>query len=205
MKKLLTIFLLLSLMCVCLFSVSSVAYAEEAELPAETVEITTEEETTAKDLQAVKEQLNALMAKYNAEIETGKNFVKTFILPAIGTGILSTVIGWIFGSKARKNKKEYKAKYNEAAIAYNEQSETVKALKQKNENESGYIEFCQTVLLPKLEKLENENIELKKELKDAKIALLSFADGATIAWSELPDAVKAVIACKLKLKGTENE
>lgn len=202
MKKLLTIFLLLTLCCVCVFG-TTVAYAEE--VPETAIETVSEETTEVENLETIKEKLNALIAKHNAEIDTAKNFFNKYILPAIISAVIATVTGLIFGVKGRKGKKEYIAKYNEVAIAYNEQSKTLKFLQEEKEQNTAIVTLYNDKVIPLIVDLQTENAELKKDIKDTKIALLSFADGATIAWSELPDAVRAVLACKLKLQETENE
>ena len=188
MKKLLTIFLLLTLCCVCVFGVSAVAYAEEVpEQPVETVS-----ETEAEDLETIKEKLNALIAKYNAEIETTKNFFISRVLPALIAGGVSTLIGLIFGVKGRKGKKEYLAKYNEVAIAYNEQEKRLKALTVEKEQQNILFDFFNNKLLPSIEKLKTENAELKQQLAKIENKQDRIIAGATQAWAECPEAIRAV-------------
>ena len=135
MKKLLTIFLTLTLVCVCLFGISTVVYAEE--LPNETAtETVVEEPTEEESLTEIKAKLNALMAKYNSEIETGKNFFNTRISPAIISATIATLFNLIFSGRTRKSNKDYKNKYNQAATQYNALEKQYNELKAEKEKEN---------------------------------------------------------------------
>ena len=189
MKKLLTIFLLLMLMCVCLFGISSVAYAEE--LPETTTETVSEETTESEDLETIKEKLNALIAKHNAEIDTAKNFFISRVLPALIAGGISTLIGLLFGLKGRKGKKEFIAKYNQVATAYNEQEKRIKDLTDQRNQQYKDIELLQS---------ENAELKLKLTAYDNLSAKLNIIEnkqdriiaGANQAWAECPEAIRAV-------------
>ena len=196
MKKLLTIFLLLVLTFACVFGVSVVVSADE---PVEEQEIVAEtEEPTAEDIDTLKEKLNALIAKYNAEIEIGKNFFNKYVLPALVGAAVSTFVGIIFGVKGRKGKKEFVEKYNCAATAYNEQEKRIKDLTEQRNQQYKDID-----------KLQAENAELKLKLTayenlEEKINAIAIKQdrliaGAGQAWAESPDAVRAL------LKDTDNE
>lgn len=185
MKKLLTLFLALTLMCVCLFGMSSVAYAEEPEQPVATVS-----ETDTENLETIKEKLNALIAKHNSEIETGKNFFITRVLPLLIASAISTILGFIFGGVFRKGNKDFKNKYNQAAISYNALEKQYNELKAEKENAITVMAWCKNTLLPAVANLQTENAELKTEITEIKQKVNSVHAGATQAWAECPDAIR---------------
>lgn len=151
------------------------------------------------DLETIKDKLNILMGKYNAEIETTKNFFISRVLPALIAGAISTFIGLIFGGKARKNRTEFKTKYNNAANAYNELEKQFNDYKAQKENEKGILDFCKNELLTVIAKQETTITELSKQLNKVEQKQDRLIAGAGQAWAECPDAVKAI------LKDTDNE
>lgn len=198
MKKIITIFLLLTLLCAC-FSVVGVSYAEEP--PVETIETVTEQK---EDLETVKEKLNILMAKYNAEIETGKNFFITRVLPLLIASAISTVLGFIFGGVFHKGNRDFKSKYNQAAISYNSLEKQFNELKAEKENTVKVIAWCENILFPAIKELQSQNAITDAKCEKAVKILTVLLSGAGQAWKESPDAMSKISEA-LVLLGITNE
>lgn len=198
MKKLITIFLLLTLLCAC-FSVTAVAYAEQPSV--ETVETVTDE---TEDLETIKEKLNVLMAKYNAEIETGKNFFITRVLPLLIASAISTVLGLIFGGVFRKGNKDFKNKYNQAATSYNALEKQYNELKAEKENAITVMEWCKNTLLPAIKDLQSKNAITDAKCEKAIKILTALISGAGQAWKESSGAMSKISEA-LVLLGITNE
>lgn len=174
--------------------------ADEIEItPIEDVETIEAPVEPSEDLETIKDKLNALMGKYNAEIETGKNFFLSRVLPALIASAVSTLIGVLFGNKARKSRMELRTKYNEVASAYNELEKRFSDYKKEKEIENTTLNFCKTDLLAVIEKQAEQITELTNELNKIAKKQDRLIAGAGQAWAECPDAVKAI------LKDTDNE
>lgn len=187
---------------ICAFIAIPFATVRAAEIeitPIEDVQTIETPVEPTEDLGTIKDKLNTLIGKYNAEIETTKNFFISRVLPALIAGAISTLIGLIFGGTAKKNRTEFKTKYNEVASAYNELEKRFKDYQTQKESESNILDFCKSELLAVVEKQAAQITELTSELDKVAKKQDRLIAGAGQAWAECPDAVKAI------LKDSDNE